>query len=111
MADIKKNNQLRDKKIDIVKQVKGYDDYGEPIDDTQVIAANIWAYYRQASANEFFEAATASYKVEAVFGIAYRKDIDHTCKVIFRGETYDITRIDDFEGYKETLRIYASKVK
>lgn len=28
MADIKKNNRLRDKKIDILKQVRGYDEYG-----------------------------------------------------------------------------------
>jgi len=55
MADIKKNNRLRDKKIDILKQVRGYDEYGEPIDELQTIAANIWAYYRQVSGSEFFQ--------------------------------------------------------
>lgn len=109
MADIKKNNRLRDKKIDILKQVRGYDEYGEPIDELQTIAANIWAYYRQVSGNEYFSALTANTKVDALFSIAYRKDIDTTCKVKFRGEIYEITRIDDYEGYKETLTIYATK--
>lgn len=109
MADIKKNNRLRDKKITILKRVRGYDDYGEPIDETVPIAENIWAYYRQVSGSEFFSALTANTKVDAIFNIAYRKDIDTTCKVKFRGEIYEITRIDDYEGYKETLTIYATK--
>lgn len=111
MADIKKNNRLRDKKIDIVKPVKEYDDYGESIDELQTIAANIWAYYRQVSGNEFFSALTANTKVDALFNIAYRKDIDTTCKIRFRGKLYDITRIDDYEGYKKTLTIYATRTE
>lgn len=105
-----KSKQLRDKKIDIIKNITGRDEYGEPIDETQIIANNIWTYYRQASSDEFYAAATANYKVEAIFGIKHRKDIDHTCKVVFRGETYEISRIDDYEGYVDTLRIYASKI-
>nr|WP_305728501.1 hypothetical protein [Bacillus sp. 491mf] len=28
-------------------------------------------------------------------------------KILFRGKEYGITRIDDFEGYKQDLTIYA----
>ena len=68
---------------------------------------NIWAYYRHASANEFYGAATTNYKVEAVFKIGWRNDLHNSMKVQFRGKEYGITRIDDYEGYKEDLTIYA----
>ncbi|SCC50690.1 MULTISPECIES: phage head closure protein [Priestia] len=68
---------------------------------------NIWAYYRQASANEIAMFSTTVYKVEVIFKIAWRNDIDTTMKVLFRGKEYAINRIDDFEGYKQDLTIYA----
>lgn len=102
-------HQLMDKKISILKVKTVKDDYGvatyveAPLEGGE----NIWAYYRQASANEFYGAASTNYKVEAIFKIRWRNDIDPTMKIQFRGTKYAITRIDDFEGNKEDLTIYA----
>ncbi|PGZ56817.1 head-tail adaptor protein [Bacillus cereus] len=68
---------------------------------------NIWAYYRQASAEEFLGAAVTNYKVEAIFKIGWRNDLHPSMSIMFRGKEYGITRIDDFEGYKQDLTIYA----
>ena len=69
---------------------------------------NIWAYYRQSSGSEFFAAAAVQAKIDAVFEINWRDDLTTDMLVEFRGKRYDITRIDDFEGYKNTLTISAS---
>ena len=73
-------------------------------------AENIWAYYRQASGTEIFQAATINTKVEAVFEINWRNDINTSMQIQYQGQDYNITRIDDFEGYKEALKIYAYKI-
>jgi SPP1 family predicted phage head-tail adaptor len=101
---------LKDKKINILKQSQERDDSGEPIDVFITVAENIWAYYRQISGSEFFAAATSNTKVEAIFEINWRNDIDTTMVIEYKGEKYGITRIDDYEGYKNDLKIYAYKV-
>lgn len=100
---------LKDKKINILKQKTGYDDYGEPIDELVIIAENIWAYYRQMSGSEIYAAATVAAKEEVLFAIGWRNDIDTTMKIQYKGDTYNITRIDDFEGYKSDIKVFAYK--
>ena len=101
---------LKDKKINILKQSQERDESGEPIDVFITVAENIWAYYRQISGSEFFAAATSNTKVEAIFEINWRNDIDTTMVIEYKGEKYGITRIDDYEGYKNDLKIYTYKV-
>lgn len=102
-------SRIKDKKITILRPIYEQDGYGgwdvtwEPLPGGE----NIWAYYRQASANEFFGAAANQYKVEAIFDINWRNDIDTSMKIVYKGKTYNITRIDDYEGYKGDIRIYA----
>lgn len=100
---------IKDKKITILQITEGYDEIGNPIEVEEPIPGgeNIWAYYRQASANEFYGAASVNYKVEAVFEINWRNDINTTMKILYKGKKYNITRIDDYEGYKQDLKIYA----
>lgn len=100
---------LKDKKISILKPSKGQDKDGYPIDELIPIAENIWAYYRQLSGREVFAAMTVNAQEEVVFEIGWRNDIDTTMKIQYKGNTYDITRIDDFEGYKNDLKLFASK--
>ncbi len=103
---------LKDKKITIMTLIEGENEVG----DTVLIDApipggeNIWAYYRQASGVEFTEASKINTKIDAVFIINWRNDIDEAMKIKFRNELYNITRIDVFEGYKTDLKIYAYKV-
>lgn len=100
---------LKDKKINILKQKKGYDDFGVPIDELVTVAANIWAYYRQLSGREIYAAMTVNAQEEVVFEIGWRNDIDTTMTIEYRGDKYAITRIDDFEGYKNDLKVFAYK--
>ena len=106
-------HMLKDKKIDLVKITLGQGDFGQPIEIEEPLpnGENIWAYYRHASGSEFFAAAQTNHKLEVVFIINWRDDLDPTdVKVRYKGELYDITRIDDFEGYKNDIKIYASKL-
>lgn len=101
--------QKKDKKITIMTFTTERDELGQQIEVKEPLKGgeNIWAYYRQASANEFLGAAVTNYKVEAIFRIGWRSDLHPSMSIMFRGKEYGITRIDDFEGYKQDLTIYA----
>lgn len=43
--------------------------------------------------------------------IGWRNDLHPSMSIMFRGKEYGITRIDDFEGYKQDLVIYAYVIK
>lgn len=99
---------IKDKKINIYKIEWTLGSLMQDIKKTVIYAENIWVYYRQASAKESFEAGQVGYKVDAVFRINWRDDLDTTMTIGFRGKEYTITRIDDFEGYKNDLVLYAT---
>ena len=100
---------LKDKKINIIKQSQERDNYGELIDVLITVAENIWAYYRHLSGREIYAAMTIDAQEEVVFEIGWRNDIDTTMKIQYRGDIYNITRIDDYEGYKNDLKVFAYK--
>lgn len=104
-----KSHYMKDKKITIVEVIIESDEIGNQTEEIRPIknGENIWAYYRQASADEYYAAASTQYKVEAIFKISWRDNIDTSMTILFRGDEYNITRIDDFEGYKQDLTIYA----
>ncbi len=100
---------IKDKKITILRKISVPDGRGgsettwEPLPGGE----NIWAYYRQTTGSEFYEAARANIREEAVFEINWRNDIKAPMRILFRGKKYEITRVDDFEGYKQDQKIYA----
>lgn len=100
---------VKDKKITILSYQEIVDEAGNVIKEEVPLYENIWAYYRQASGNEIYMAARVEAKVEVVFEVNWRDNIDTTMKVRYRGNDYNITRIDDFEGGKNDLKIYAYK--
>jgi len=105
----KKTNYKKDKKVTILEITTGQDESGYPVEEEAPIknGENIWAYYRQASGEEFYAAASQNYKVEVVFKIGWRDNLENDMKILFRKVRYAITRIDDYEGYKKDLTIYA----
>lgn len=104
---------LKDKKITIIGQVEYETELGstgfrdEPIPG----GSNIWAYYRQLSMKEKSLLGTIENTAEVLFVINWRNDIDETMKVEYKGIVYEITRIDDFEGYKNDLKVYCKGVR
>lgn len=105
-------SRKRDKKITILYPTYETDEVGCQTQNLVPLPGgeNIWAYYRQASGNEFFSAHRANIKVEVIFEIAWRDDLENHFQIRYKGQDYNITRIDDFEGYKKTLRISAYKI-
>ena len=102
---------VKDKKITILGYLETgeIDEFGDPIKDWLPLpgGANIWAYFRHLSGNEFFAAKQVNAREEVLFEINWRDDLDTTMKVEYKGKKYQITRIDTFEGYKNDLKIYA----
>lgn len=101
---------LKDKKITIIEIHEEY----VPGKGSVVTRAplpggeNIWAYYRQMSGKEFIAGQAVAIRVDAVFDINWRDDLDTTMIIQYNGEEYDIQWIDAYEGYKNDLRIHAS---
>lgn len=107
-----KTSKQKDKKITILDRIIHEDEMGGWWEESVPLPGgeNIWAYYRQASGSEFYAAAAIQSKVEAIFEIRWRNDVHTSMKILYKGDEYSITRIDDFEGNKESLTIYAYKV-
>ncbi len=101
--------KLKDKKIEILRQVHTKDESGFTTTTLEPIAPPVWAYFRQLSGKEVFAAATTNYKEEVLFQVNYRADITNTHVIRYKGILYDITRVDVFEGYKGDLTLYCKR--
>jgi SPP1 family predicted phage head-tail adaptor len=103
--------KLKDKKIQILKPTHGVDDSGFNDTNWQPIhKGKLWAYYRHLSGKEFFASATVNATEEVLFIINWREDLAASMVVTYKGNIYEITRVDDYEGYKKDLHIYC-KIK
>mgnify|MGYP000908871585 CR=1 FL=1 len=99
---------LKDKKINILVS----QNVAEPGDMPRwewapIQSGGIWAYYRQLSGEERFTALMVQAQEEALFVISWKNGITTDMLIEFRGKYYNITRIDDFEGNKTDIRMYA----
>ena len=97
--------KLKDKKIELLRQVHTRDEMGFTKTTLESMEA-VWAYFRHLSGKEVFAAATVNYKEEVLFQVNYRTDLTTANMVRYNGTLYNITRIDTFEGYKEDLTLY-----
>ena len=96
--------KLKDKRIEIQESRYTTDKYGNHKKELVTIAT-VWAYFRQLSANEIYRVTTQK-EEKVLFQIGYRNDITTANTIVYRGKTYNITRIDVFEGYKSDLVLY-----
>lgn len=99
--------KLKDKKIRILQKVKTTSPNGFPVYVYKPIhSGRLWAYYRQLSGREFYASAMVNASEEVVFSVNWRTDVKTDMFIEYSGNFYDITRIDDYEGYKNDLDIY-----
>lgn len=107
-----KERHLRDKKITILKNDSTYSPNGFPEEHLKPIpkGENIWAYYEYLSGKEFYAAKKTNLKIEVLFEISWRNDISTRCIIRYRNKDYEITNIDDSEGYKKPIKIYCMKI-
>ena len=96
--------KLKDQRIEIQESRYITDQYGNRIKQTVTIAT-AWAYFRQLSGNEIYRVTTQAEET-VLFQIGYRADVTTVNTIVYRGKTYNITRIDAFEGYKSDLVLY-----
>ncbi len=101
--------KLKDKKITIMGMTEDENELGDPIQIPGPIPGgeNIWAYVRHTSGREFYQAAQVQHQVEMIFEVNWRDDVTPDNWIRYKGHDYNITRVDTFEDYKDTLRIYA----
>lgn len=108
-----KSNVLKDKKIYICVCVEGEDADGFPINGYMPIddLGKKWAYYKQLSASLFFASNQTNIKEECFFRVNYHSYLKpnkaEKLHIIYNGLLYQVTRIDDFEGYKGDISLYA----
>ena len=100
--------KLKDKKIELLKQVHTKDAQGFTTTTLEPVAT-VWAYFRQLSGKERFSGYATIAEEEALFQISYRADITTAHVIRYRGADDNITRIDTYKGYKEDLTLYAKR--
>ena len=103
--------RLKDKKIIIYKKSSGVNGVGMPETTYRPIhPGKLWAYVRQKSAKEIFEAMAVQVTEDMLFVVNWRADLitDQTLSLFIQYKRlwYSVQRIDTFEGYKEDLQLY-----
>lgn len=96
--------KLKDKKIEIQEVRYISDAIGNRKKETVTIAT-VWAYFRQLSVDEIYNVTTQT-EEQVLFRINYRDDITTENIIRYKGNLYNITHIDVYEGYKSDLTLY-----
>ncbi len=100
--------KLKDKKITILQKAYTMDATGNRVTDYVPLASSVWAYFRQLSMKELYGTLT-QVEEQVLFQIGYRDDVTTDCVVAFRGQKYEVVRIDVFEGYRADLKLYCKR--
>ena len=90
--------KLKDKKVEILATVNTINENGYAVETLQAVCPPVWAYYRQLSGKEYYAANAENVQEEIMFQINYRNDLTTRHVIRYRGELWNITRIDDYEG-------------
>lgn len=102
---------LKDKKIIIFKEFTRVDEIGNSRTKAYKPIHNgkLWAYTRQLSMNEKFNYGADRVEIEQLFIVNYRNDVKVGMYILYKDNYYRITSIDNYEGYKDDLKLYTSK--
>ena len=102
--------RLKDKKIELLKPSSGdyidKDSQGFKLQSLEPVCPSVWAYYRHLTGREMYTNNTTIPRENVMFVINWRRDISTRNVVRFRGELFDIVRVDDFQGYKSDIVLY-----
>jgi SPP1 family predicted phage head-tail adaptor len=98
--------RLKNKKIEILELTRVKDSEGFTTEQLAPIAPPLWAYYRHLSGKEIY-ASGAEHAIEDVlFVVNWREGLNTQQVIRYRGQRYDIKRIDNFQGYKQDIALY-----
>lgn len=102
-------NRLKDKKIELFVTKEYVNEMHQTVQKL-VSIGKVWAYYRHYGAKEFIEAQKAQINEELYFEINWRNDLTvNKTWVKYKNKVFKVVRIDDYEGYKTSLRIYVNE--
>lgn len=103
---------LKDKKVVVYKKMTIKDKSGfqttgyMPIHPT----ANIWGYFKELNAYLTYASQTTTAKEESQVAIGYtealKRQYPQDYYVLFDNVLYQVTRVDNYEGYKTDLRLF-----
>lgn len=100
-----------DRRITLMKPTSTQDAYGAMV-DSFASEGTVWANVKQLDAGEASRDDQHTAKKTVLFTIRYRASVAPTWKVVFDGETYDLTDVAEV-GRREGLALtgYAREVK
>ena len=104
---------LKDKKAMIYSVSTGRDSYGNAVTKyTPIAAAELWCYARQLTQEQKFAAAQYGEKEVRLFVFNSRDDVRVYDLIQYRGDWYEITRVDHPEDYHgNEMFIYVKEAK
>ena len=101
--------KFKDKKITIWKEYTGENEEGCDVSYWKKYKT-VWAYYRQTSGREIALSGSSldEQQEDAVFTINYYDWLNDTgYRLSYKGRVYNISRIDEYNGERRELDIYA----
>ena len=100
------NNQyyLKDKKIQLITKIidKDYVELGYKY----IVDGYVWAYAKQLSQDQIYEARTHGEAENRLFVLNYRTDLKLYDFIAYKDKYYTITRIDTTDDYNTDMYIY-----
>lgn len=105
---------LKDKKADIYKSVYVASDtsWGNPIEHlVAVTPAPLWCYAKQLTQAQLFAAATYWNDETRFFVFNYRDDVKIYWHIGYKGDVYEVTRVDHTEDYNGETFVYVKNEK
>lgn len=104
--------KLKDKTIKVYRKTTEINNVGMPVTVYRPIHPGVlWAYFRQLSGREIFQANAAQVQETVLFVVNWRPEYASKDDVIglyieYKGIWYDITRMDILEDYKRDVQIF-----
>lgn len=113
---IPQKKRLKDKKITLYRKFTGTNEVGMPVTEYRPVhPGTLWAYVRQQSSREYFAAQAAQITETIMFEVNWRPDLTLQALaaffIVYKGEWFNIARLDTYEGYKSHIRLYANSMK
>lgn len=110
---------LKDKRLEVLCKVKGYDSSGFAIEGympiTDTVDGKQWAYFRALGGSLYWASQSTQVKADVMAVVAYSDWLAamrwlEKIYIRFNGRLYQATRVDTYEGYRRDLTIYAQLV-
>lgn len=98
-----------DQRITFLNPPGGQDEDGYPINEW-MDHITVWASLKTLKGRSFYAAAGTNLQNNRMFEIRYRKNVDDSMRVKWRGVDHSIISLEDDDGQKKSMIIYCKVV-